>query len=52
LEQDEQAPLGAGMLDCYPQECLDELTEDDLAGHRLRGLEHRSTSIARWAHQW
>src|SRR6202166_2274614 len=40
-EQDEQATLGAGMFDRDPQERLDELTEDDLAGHRLRGLEHR-----------
>src|SRR6195256_2885979 len=40
-EQDEQASLGAGMLDRDPQERLDELTEDDLAGYRLRGLEHR-----------
>src|ERR1700687_3252122 len=24
-----------------PQERFDELTKDDLAGHRLRGLEHR-----------
>ena len=30
------------MLDRDPQERLDELTEDDLAGHRLRGLEHRT----------
>src|SRR4030088_3273098 len=29
------------MLDRDPQERLDELTKDDLAGHRLRGLEHR-----------
>src|SRR5258707_3494855 len=29
------------MLDRDPQERLDELTEDDLAGYRLRGLEHR-----------
>src|ERR1700736_5808374 len=29
------------MLDRDPQQRLDELTEDDLAGHRLRGLEHR-----------
>src|ERR1700716_2143065 len=41
-EQDEQATLGAGMFDRDPQERLNELTEDDLAGHRLRGLEHRS----------
>src|SRR5882757_5645656 len=40
-EQDEQAALGAGMLDRDPQQRLDELTEDDLTGHRLRGLEHR-----------
>src|SRR5712675_1370251 len=40
-EQDEQATLGAGMFDRDPQERLDELAEDDLAGHRLRGLEHR-----------
>src|SRR5882757_8549426 len=30
------------MLDRDPQQRLDELTEDDLTGHRLRGLEHRS----------
>src|SRR5258708_25447848 len=30
------------MFDRDPQQRLDELTEDDLAGHRLRGLEHRS----------
>src|ERR1700730_12398740 len=30
------------MLDRDPQERLDELAEDDLAGHRLRGLEHRT----------
>ena len=29
------------MFDRDPQQRLDELTEDDLAGHRLRGLEHR-----------
>src|SRR5258707_13233169 len=29
------------MLDRDPQQRFDELTEDDLAGHRLRGLEHR-----------
>src|ERR1700681_2822941 len=29
------------MFDCDPKERLDELTENDLAGHRLRGLEHR-----------
>jgi hypothetical protein len=40
-EQDEQATLGAGMLDRDPQQCLDELIEDDLAGHRMRSLEHR-----------
>src|SRR6202171_1222190 len=40
-EQDEQATLGAGMFDRDPQERLDELPEDDLAGHRLRRLEHR-----------
>src|ERR1700691_6422689 len=40
-EQDEQATLGAGMLDGNPQQRLDELTEDDLAGHRLRSLDHR-----------
>src|ERR1700682_1357772 len=40
-EQDEQATLGAGVCDRDPQERLDELTEDDLAGYRLRGLEHR-----------
>jgi len=39
--KDEQATLGAGMLDGDPQQRLDELTEDDLAGHRLRGLDHR-----------
>src|SRR4030088_1603452 len=41
-EQDEQATLGAGMLDRDPQQRFDELTEDDLAGHRLRSLDHRS----------
>src|ERR1700688_1623042 len=41
-EQDEQATLGAGMLDRDPQQRLDELTENDLARHRLRGLEHRA----------
>src|SRR3984957_14645018 len=30
------------MLDRDPQQRLDELTEDDLAGHRLRSLDHRS----------
>jgi hypothetical protein len=30
------------MLDRDLQQRLDELTEDDLTGHRLRGLEHRS----------
>src|SRR5258708_40101669 len=29
------------MLDRDPQQRLDELTEDDLTGHRLCGLEHR-----------
>src|ERR1700676_259478 len=29
------------MLDRNPQQRLDELTEDDLARHRLRSLEHR-----------
>src|SRR6267154_5251609 len=29
------------MLDRDPQERLDELAEDDLAGHRLRSLDHR-----------
>src|SRR6202171_5218670 len=28
------------MFDRDPQQRLDELTENDLAGHRLRGLEH------------
>src|SRR3981189_792307 len=40
-EQDEHATLGAGMFDRNPQERLDELTEDDLAGHRLRCFHHR-----------
>src|SRR6202048_140168 len=40
-EQDEQATLGASMLDGDPQERLDEIAKDDLSGHRLRGLEHR-----------
>src|SRR5258708_14913968 len=40
-KQDEQATLGAGMLDRDPQQRLDELTEDDLAGPRLRSLDHR-----------
>src|SRR6267378_8509535 len=40
-EQDEQPTLGAGMFDRDPQQRLDELAEDDLAGHRLRGLQHR-----------
>src|ERR1700726_2966456 len=30
------------MLDRDPQQRLDELVEDNLAGHRLRGLKHRS----------
>src|SRR5258708_11589460 len=30
------------MFDRDPQQCLDELAEDDFAGHRLRGLEHRT----------
>src|ERR1700743_3528979 len=42
LEQDEQTTLGAGMLDRYPQQRLDELAELYLDRHRLRGLEHRS----------
>src|SRR5260370_8977642 len=29
------------MFNRDPQQCLDELAEEDLAGHRLRGLEHR-----------
>src|SRR5271155_1134123 len=29
------------MFDRDPQQRLDELTEDDLSGDRLRGLEHR-----------
>src|ERR1700682_1295312 len=29
------------MLERDPQQRLDELTEDDLTGHRLRGLQHR-----------
>src|ERR1700688_152147 len=29
------------MFDRDPQERLDKLTEDDLTGHRLRGLEYR-----------
>src|SRR5271166_5306803 len=29
------------MFDHDPQQRLDELAENDLAGHRLRGLEHR-----------
>src|SRR6202521_3015090 len=29
------------MFDRDPQQRLDELTKDDLARHRLRGLEHR-----------
>src|SRR5712672_2407537 len=29
------------MFDRDPQQCLDKLVEDDLAGHCLRGLEHR-----------
>ena len=40
-EQDEQAPLGARMLDCDPQECLDELAKFDLARHGLRSLQYR-----------
>jgi hypothetical protein len=39
-EQDEQTALGAGMFDRDPQQRLYEFTENDLAGHRLRGLEH------------
>ncbi len=30
------------MFDRDPQQCLDELAEDDFPGHRLRGLEHRT----------
>jgi hypothetical protein len=29
------------MFDRDPQQRLDELTEGDLAGHRLRSLDHR-----------
>ena len=39
-KQNEHATLGTGMLDRDPHEPLDELVEDDLARHRLRGLEH------------
>src|SRR6202034_3886596 len=40
-KQDEQAALGAGVLDRDPREPLDELVENDLARHRLRSLDHR-----------
>jgi hypothetical protein len=40
-EQDEQATPSTGMFDYNSQQRLDELSEDDLPGHRLRGLEHR-----------
>src|SRR6202045_5009744 len=30
------------MFDCDPHQRLDELTQEDLAGYRLCGLEHRS----------
>ena len=40
-EQDEQATRSTGMFDYNSQQRLDELSEDDLPGHRLRGLEHR-----------
>src|ERR1700726_202743 len=42
LEQDKQATPGTGMFDCDPHQRLDELTQEDLAGYRLCGLEHRS----------
>jgi len=35
-KQDEQATLSARTFDRDPQQCLDKLIEDDLAGHRLR----------------
>ncbi len=40
-KQDQQATLSAGMFDRDPQQRLDEFAENDLDGHRLRGLEHR-----------
>src|ERR1700722_13489671 len=40
-KQDQQATLGAGMLDRDPHEPLNELVEDDLARQRQCGLEYR-----------
>src|ERR1700722_12815154 len=38
-KQDEQATLGASMFKRDPQQRLDELAKDDLAGHGLRGFD-------------
>jgi len=45
LGLDVPAQLLARMLDRDPQQRLDELTEDDLAGHRLRSLD-RNLALA------
>ncbi len=40
--KNQEASLGARMLDCDPHERLDQLAEDDLTRHRLRGPDYRS----------
>ena len=40
-EKNEQATLGAGMLDRDPHQRFDELAEYDLTRHRLGSLDHR-----------
>ncbi len=41
-EQNEQATRGTGMFDRDLQKLFDQLTKNDLAGHRLRGLDDGS----------
>src|SRR5258708_29189761 len=40
--KNQEASLGARMLDCDPHERLDELAEDDLTRYGLRGPDYRS----------
>ncbi len=40
LRQDQQAALGAGLLDRGAHERVDQLFQDDLARDRLRHLDH------------
>jgi hypothetical protein len=41
LHENEQTPLGACMFERYRHQGFDEPVEEDLAGYRLRGFDHR-----------